>query len=117
VTSTRAAFPRAGFILGDPDTLRLAPTHRTACFAMVFVLGFVLGTARTLIVQAAPGGGQLLGVLVELPIMVGASWFWSGIVVRGFAVAPTIAARAVMGGLAFALMPVIQLRLGESPGR
>lgn len=83
-----------------------------AYFAGVFALGFLLGTVRTLFVQNAPGGGRLLGVLIELPIMLGASWFLSLFVVRRFAVAPTVAARAVMGGLAFALLMLAELLVG-----
>jgi hypothetical protein len=83
-----------------------------AYFALVFALGFVLGTARTLLLRDASGGGRLLAVLIELPIMLGASWFLCRSVVRRFAVAPTLAARAVMGGIAFALLMLAELGLG-----
>lgn len=73
-------------------------------FALVFALGFVLGTLRTLIVEDAPGTGRILGVLIELPVMLGASWFVCGRVVRRRAVAPAVAARAVMGAVALALL-------------
>lgn len=81
-------------------------------FAMVFALGFVLGTVRTLFVQHAPSGGRLLGVLIELPIMIGASWFLCLSAIRRFAVAPTVTARVVMGGLAFALLMLAELLVG-----
>jgi len=83
-----------------------------AYFALVFALGFVLGTARTLLLQDPSGGGRLLAVLIELPIMLGASWFLCRSVVRRLAVAPTVAARALMGGLAFALLMLAELGLG-----
>jgi hypothetical protein len=83
-----------------------------AYFALVFALGFLLGTARTLFVQDAPSGGRLVGVLIELPIMLAASWFLCRRLIRRFAVAPTIADRAVMGGLAFALLLLAELALG-----
>jgi hypothetical protein len=83
-----------------------------AYFALVFALGFVLGTVRTLLVRDAPGAGRLLGVLIELPIMLGASWFLCRRVVHRFAVAPTVAARAVMGGVAFALLLGAELAVG-----
>ncbi|MDP2268947.1 MAG: hypothetical protein Q8K46_07230 [Deltaproteobacteria bacterium] len=81
-------------------------------FALVFALGFLLGTVRTLLVQDAPGGGRLLGVLIELPVMLGASWFFSLYVIRRFAVASTVAARAAMGGLALALLLLAEFLLG-----
>lgn len=92
-----------------------------AYFALVFALGFLLGAVRTLFVQDAPSGGRLLGVLIELPIMLGASWFLCRYVVRRFAVASTVAARAVMGGLAFALLLLAEflvgaLLFGRTPG-
>lgn len=92
-----------------------------AYFALVFALGFLLGTLRTLFVRDAPGAGRLLGVLIELPIMLSASWCLCRVVIRRFAVASTLGARAVMGGQAFALlllaeMAVGALLFGRTPG-
>jgi hypothetical protein len=81
-------------------------------FALVFALGFVLGTVRTLAVADAPGGARLAGVLLELPFMLAASWFLSGFVVRRCGVAPTLGARAIMGGIALALLLVAEALLG-----
>lgn len=81
-------------------------------FALVFALGFLLGTARTLFVQDAPGAERLHGVLIELPIMTGASWFLCRYVIRRYGVAPTVVARGVMGGLAFALLMLAELGVG-----
>lgn len=83
-----------------------------AYFALVFALGFALGTVRTLFVAHAPGAGRLVGVLIELPVMLAASWFLCGFVVRRFAVAPTVAARATMGGVAFAMLLMAELLVG-----
>jgi hypothetical protein len=83
-----------------------------AYFGLVFGLGFVLGSVRTLWVLDAPTAGRLLGVLIELPIMLGASWFLCRGIIRRFAVAPTVAARAVMGGLAFVLLLLAELVVG-----
>jgi ABC-type Mn2+/Zn2+ transport system permease subunit len=87
----------------------------------LFALGFMLGAVRTFFVRDAPSGGRLLGVLIELPIMLSASWFLCRYVVRRFAVAPTVVAHAVMGGLAFALLLLAELvvgalLLGRTPG-
>ena len=83
-----------------------------AYFALVFTLGFVLGTVRTFFVRDAPSSGRLIGVLIELPIMLWASWFLCRFVVRRFAVASTTAARAAMGGVAFALLLLAELGVG-----
>jgi hypothetical protein len=81
-------------------------------FALVFALGFVLGTLRTVVVQRAPGDGRLIGVLVELPIMLAASWFLCRLLVRRMRVAPAAFQRAAMGGVAFALLLLAELALG-----
>ncbi len=81
-------------------------------FALVFALGFLLGTLRAIFVRDAPGAGRLLGVPIELPIMLSASWFLCRHVIRRFAVAPTVVARAVMGCLAFALLLLAELLVG-----
>jgi hypothetical protein len=99
---------------------RLSPTTSSRApllagviyFALVFALGFLLGTVRTLFVRDAPGDGRLIGVLIELPIMLGASWFLCRTVIRRCAVASTVAARAVMGGVAFALLLLAELAVG-----
>lgn len=83
-----------------------------AYFALVFTLGFVLGTVRTIFVRDAPSSGRLIGVLIELPIMLWASWFLCRFVVRRFAVASTTAARAAMGAVAFALLLLAELGVG-----
>lgn len=83
-----------------------------AYFALVFTLGFLLGTLRTLLSHDAPSVGRLAGVLIELPIMLSASWFLSRYVIRRFAVALTVVARAGMGGLAFALLLLAELLVG-----
>lgn len=84
----------------------------TVYFVLVFALGFVLGTVRTLFVQDAPSDGRLVGVLIELPIMLGASWFLCRYAIGRFAVAATVSARAVMGSLAFALLMLAELLVG-----
>lgn len=83
-----------------------------AYFALVFGLGFLLGTVRTIFVQDAPSSERLLGVLIELPIMLGASWFLCQYVIRRFVVAPTVVDRSAMGGIAFALLVFAELLIG-----
>lgn len=81
-------------------------------FALVFALGFVLGTVRTLLVPHLPGDGRLLGVLIELPLMLVASWMLCGFVIRRRAVAPAVGARVVMGGWAFTLLILAEMLVG-----
>lgn len=81
-------------------------------FALVFALGFVLGTVRTLLIHDAAGSARLAAVLVELPIMLAASWLLCRFVVRRFAVAPTVGARLGMGGVAFVLLMVAEMLTG-----
>ncbi len=83
-----------------------------AYFALVFGLGFVLGTVRTLFVADAPSVGRFVGVLIELPIMIAASWFLCRFVIRRLAVARTVPARTIMGCVAFALLMLAELAIG-----
>lgn len=45
-----------------------------------FMLGFVLGTARVILL--VPTIGPALAVLIELPLMLAACWWWSGRIAR-----------------------------------
>ncbi len=76
-------------------------------FAVVFGVGFVLGTVRVLVIQ--PRIGQLIAVLVELPVMLTVSWFACRWVVRQFAVRDSRPDRLVMGAVAFALVMIAEL--------
>jgi hypothetical protein len=75
-------------------------------FAIVFVVGFVLGTIRALVV--VPRFGEANAVLIELPVMLALSWIVCASLVRRFAVPPRFAARVVMGGTAFALLMIAE---------
>lgn len=83
-----------------------------AYFALVFAVGFALGTVRTLFVRDVSGDGRLIGVLVELPIMLAASWWLCGYVIRRFEVAPSLAHRALMGGVGLACLLLAELLVG-----
>lgn len=89
-----------------------------AYWAVVFALGFVLGTIRTL--WLAPAIGLVPATLAELPFMLGASWWASGWLVRRFAIATAREALAA-GALAFALLLAAECGLavgliGQTPG-
>lgn len=76
-------------------------------FALVFALGFVLGTIRALLV--APHLGDTGAVFLELPIMLVASWIACGWVLRRLRIGPEFGARLTMGMVAFTLLMVAEL--------
>ena len=79
----------------------------TVYFLAVFAVGFVLGTLRTLLLLKHTG--ELLAVLIEIPIILGLSWYLCGWVLTKIAVAKTIAQRLLMGGWAFLLLMAAEL--------
>jgi hypothetical protein len=90
-----------------------------AYWAVVFALGFVLGTLRVL--WLAPLVGLIPATLLELPIILGASWLASGWLVRRFAIVGSGEALAV-GALAFAILMAAECALagmlaGQSPAQ
>jgi ABC-type uncharacterized transport system permease subunit len=80
-----------------------------AYFAIVFAVGFALGTVRTLFI--APRLGEQLAVVIELPLMLGASWLACGWAVRRWQVAAAARPRLTMGAVAFALLMIAEVTL------
>ncbi len=80
----------------------------------MFAAGFAFGTVRVLLL--VPRVGELSASLLELPIMLGISWFVC--IIARYQVRPRVTPRLTMGvvafGLAgqvlFGLMPVIAAR-------
>ena len=86
-------------------------------FAAIFGLGFLLGTVRVL--WGAKALGETAFILIEVPVMLAASWLAARWLVRRFKVHSLTAAIA-MGALAFALLMGAELLLatgisGQSP--
>ena len=78
-------------------------------FAAIFALGFVLGTLRALWLTALPA------VLVELPVMLGASWLVARWLIRRRMLAGqvlTAGEALAMGGFAFVLLMLAEAALG-----
>ncbi len=94
--------------------MRAAIRAGAGYFAGVFALGFALGTARILVL--APRLGELVAVVLELPLMLGFSWWWCGWLVRRLAVPRRVGAGAAMGGLGFLLLIAAELALGAATG-
>ena len=68
-------------------------------FAVVFTFAFAMGIARVLVV--APRLGPTAAVLLEVPILVVASWIVARRLLRGRSL--TLSQRAAMGATAFTL--------------
>lgn len=78
-------------------------------FAIVFAAGFVLGTVRVLLL--VPQLGELPAALLELPIMLGISWFVCAKLIARYEVPPRIPPRLTMGFVAFGLLMLAELAL------
>lgn len=87
-------------------------------FAVVFALAFAIGAVRVLLV--APRLGETLAVLLELPVVLAASWTCCGVLVTRLAVSPRLGERMMMGGLAFVILQAAEallaiLAFGRTP--
>lgn len=80
-----------------------------AYFALVFFVGFVLGTLRTFVV--APAIGETESVALELPLILGWSWFTAKWIATRQAVPTAWAPRLVMGLVAFLCLMAAELTL------
>lgn len=80
-------------------------------FGLVFALGFVLGALRTVLLT--PRLGATRAVMLELPVMLTASWLVCGRAIRRHAVPADAGRRGAMGGLAFGLLMLAELALGR----
>ncbi|HEX7252342.1 MAG TPA: hypothetical protein VF376_05620 [Thermoanaerobaculia bacterium] len=80
-----------------------------AYFGVVFGIGFVLGTIRTLLV--VPRVGAPAAELMETPIMLGVTFFAARWVVRRFAIPPGIARRFSVGLVGTALLIAAEFTL------
>ncbi len=77
-------------------------------FAIVFAIGFVLGSIRVLLV--APVLGELGAVLLELPVILLACWLAAGRLVRWLD-PPSASAALVMGAIAFSCLMIAEFTL------
>lgn len=83
-----------------------------AYFALVFALGFLLGTGRVLLLE--PRLGVWGATLLELPVMLAASWWLCRWVMRRWRVRPRLGDRAIVGIGAFALLMAAEVALGTT---
>lgn len=80
-------------------------------FAIVFGVGFVLGTVRVIV--TAPKFGDFTATLLEVPLILTASWIACGRAVARFAVSSDRTSRATMGLVAFTLLMLAELALSK----
>jgi hypothetical protein len=84
------------------------------CFAIVFAIGFVLGTIRTLLL--VPRVGPLVAVAIELPFMIAASWHACRFVLRRYRVSAAAPQRLLMGAVALLLLLAAELAISVTLG-
>lgn len=93
---------------------RSAIVAGTVCFAIVFAIGFVLGTIRTLLL--VPRVGPLVAVAIELPIMITASWHACRYGLRRYPVSTDALKRLLMGAVAVSLLLAAELGISVTLG-
>lgn len=81
-----------------------------AYFAVMFGIGFVLGTVRVMLV--APLVGEWTATFAELPIMLAISWVISAWLIVRMRVPRALGPRLVMGVIAFSLLMAAEVLLG-----
>jgi hypothetical protein len=99
--------------------MRKALIAGAAYFAAVFSLGFLMGVLRVLVVAPRLGEGGAL--LLELPVMLAASWLLCGALMTRFGVSARPGDRVVMSGTALVLLMIAEpagamILFGRTPG-
>lgn len=81
-----------------------------AYFAMVFAIGFALGTLRVLLI--VPRFGEMIGVWLELPIILVSAWLVCRWAMRRWAVPRGPSSRLFVGLAALAMLLAAEVLLG-----
>jgi hypothetical protein len=76
---------------------------------LTFAVGFALGTVRVLLV--VPRMGPTVAVFLEVPVILAASWWISRLCIARFKVSRAVAARLVMGVVAFLVLMLAEVTL------
>ena len=80
-------------------------------FLGVFALGFALGGIRLILL--VPALGELLAVLIELPVILGLSWLLCARAIHKAQLAAQPRARLLMGAVAFVLLMLAEFLLAR----
>jgi hypothetical protein len=92
---SRDSLPDTTGTIHDPSRTVLRATEVGAFYAIIiFVIGFILGTIRVLLL--APRLGKTTAVIIEAPIMLAASWFVCRWCVDRLDVRRTVPVRSLM---------------------
>jgi hypothetical protein len=78
----------------------------------IFAIGFVLGTARVLLL--APRVGSTIAVSIEAPIILTASWYVSSLWMKRLAIGGEIGTRILVGAVAFVTLMILEVALSIS---
>lgn len=89
--------------------LALSAKAGVAYAVIVFAIGFLLGTARVLLL--APRVGSTMAVSVEAPIMLTACWYVSRIWMTRLTVGAEIRPRILVGAVAFVTLMILEVAL------
>ena len=76
-------------------------------FAAVFLVAFMFGIIRVLVLS--PRLGEIVSVSIEAPLILTVSWFASRWATANFRLTNEVSSRLAMGGVAFALLMVVEL--------
>ena len=85
---------------------------KAACayFSVVFAIGFALGILRVIV--TAPVLGETRATIIELPVMLVASWILCKWAMARWKIPPLAMPRLATGGLAFAFLIGAEIALG-----
>ena len=90
----------------NPSQIRIILKSGFLYFLGIFALGFVLGTIRTLVL--VPRIGALSGVLLEIPVMLTASWFFSIRLITRYSVPKDLKSLLCFGQWGFFLLIITE---------
>ena len=114
--SLRDSLPNTTGSFMTPSRTVFRAIEAGALYAIiVFVIGFILGTIRVLLV--APRLGETTAVIGEAPIMLAASWFVCRWCVDRLDVTRNVPSRSLMGFVAFLVLMSAEIGLGAVFGR
>jgi hypothetical protein len=87
-------------------------TRAGALYALTaFLIGFILGTIRVLLI--VPRIGETAAVLLETPLILAASWFICRWCVKRLGVPRKVGLRSLMGVVTFAVLMAAEFALGR----
>ena len=89
--------------------LALSAKAGVAYAVTVFAIGFLLGTARVLLL--APHVGSTIAVSVETPIILTASWYVSSLWMKRLAVSAEFRTRILVGVVALVTLTILEVAL------